>query len=102
MKKTTISLAALAISASTSFALIMPGFGNTETKTYCLSVYSEEDGGMGAGGCDQTRNNTIRQLPLMANGCAEGQVSMYTGKREEESRFPIEIHMCMPPNAAQL
>ncbi len=103
MKKTTICLAALAISASTSsLALIGPNPGAMEEKTYCLGVYSDDEGNMSAGSCDMTRNNEILQSPLGANGCAEGQISQYTTKRDYQESFPIQIHMCMPPNAAQL
>lgn len=99
-KRTTISLAALAISASSStFALIA---GPTDTKTYCLEMYTDTCGSSYAGSCDQTANNERRGAQIGENGCAQGQVALSTGRWSPDEPYQIEIHACMPPNAAQL
>lgn len=99
MKKT-ISLAALAISASSSFALIGPP-SNNDVRMYCVSVYGGQ-GSMVAGSCDETDNNRYYHREIMDNGCAEGQMAIYTSKSRRQMRYPIEINMCLPPNVAQL
>jgi hypothetical protein len=99
-KRTTISLAALAISASSStFALI--GSPN-DTKTYCLEMYTDASGSSYAGSCDQTANNARRGTQIGENGCAQSQVALTTGRWSSEEPYPIQIHACMPPNATQL
>lgn len=101
MKKT-IGVAALAISASTaSLALYVPR-DNMVTKTYCLSIYEDVEGGQRAGSCDETDRNTYYQRELNAQGCAEGQVALSTRRYGDEGEFPIRIGMCLPPNVAQL
>jgi hypothetical protein len=101
MKKT-ISLAALAISASTSsFAIIGPPI-DAVTKTYCLATYTKEDGGMVAGTCDQTANNQLSDRQIGMNGCAEGQIALTTSKSVNAEYFPINIRACLPPNVMQL
>lgn len=99
MKKT-ISLTALAVSASAaSFALIGPP---QDTKTYCLDSYTDMSGSMMAGTCDQSRNNARSGAQLGENGCAAGQIALTTGKYPGEREFPIRISPCMPPNVTQL
>ncbi len=101
MKKT-IGVAALAISASTaSLAFFIPR-DHIETRTYCLSVYEDEQGGQRAGSCDETNRNTYYQRELNAQGCAEGQVALSTSRYDSQEEFPIRIGMCLPPNVAQL
>lgn len=102
MKKTTIAVAALALSASSSFAIIGPGHDRYVTKTYCLGTYSYGDGSMNAGTCDETNNNAMLNLPRMENGCAEGQMALTTSKRVREANFPIQIRPCLDPNIVQL
>ncbi|MCA9506913.1 MAG: hypothetical protein KC505_00650 [Myxococcales bacterium] len=101
MKKT-ISLAALAVSASNSFALLAPLPANYDYKNYCLSVYHRNDNSALAGNCDETANNQTLNRTLQENGCADGQISITTFKRPDQERFPIEIGSCLPPNAVQL
>jgi hypothetical protein len=96
MKKT-ISIAALAVSATTSFAFMAPP---TETKTYCLNMYTDASGAM-AGSCDQTRNNVRSGVQLGENGCAADQIALSTS-RWGDGEFPIQISPCLPPNVAQL
>lgn len=101
MKKT-ISLAAIAISASTSsFALIGPP-ADMITKTYCLDTYTTESGSMMAGTCDQSINNARRGAQIGENGCAENQISLQTSKANRSAEFPIRIRACLPPNVVQL
>lgn len=96
MKK---SIAALALTASSTSAFAL-GFPPSETKTICLDVYENEDGVKYAGGCDQAKNNATLEKPLLANGCAEGQVSLVAQKFSQN--FDINVHSCMPPNVVQL
>ncbi len=101
MKKT-ISLAALAISASTSsFALIGPPT-DMMTKTYCLETYTDMSGGMIAGTCDESANNVHRGAQIGENGCAEGQIALTTSKTRRDAHYPIRIRQCLPPNVVQL
>ncbi|HXW52749.1 MAG TPA: hypothetical protein VEL47_01460 [Myxococcota bacterium] len=100
MKKRSISLAALAISASTSsMALIAPP---TDTKTYCLDVYTNASGGSFAGSCDQTDNNAETGAQVGGNGCAADQIALKTARWNSTQPFPIQIYPCMPPNTVQL
>ena len=101
MKKT-ISLAALAISASTSSLAFIGQPMDVQTRTYCLSVRSDASGAMMAGSCDQTANNAQRNAQIGGNGCAEGQISLTTSKPSDAEEFPIRMRSCMPPNIAQL
>lgn len=101
MKKT-ISLAALAISASTSsFALIGPP-APYEVKTYCLDFYGDATEGMIAGTCDQSQNNVSRGDQIGPNGCTEGQIALTTSRTRRDQDFPIRIRSCLPPNVVQL
>ncbi len=113
--KRTVSAAALALSVSTpSFALMLPP---TATKTICLDTFESETGVKYSGNCDQAANNKELNLPLLENGCAEGQISLTSvaypsfseapkkKKKQEpaqELKFDIEIKACLPPNVAQL
>lgn len=100
MKKT-ITVAALALSASTSFAIIGPPT-DMQTRTYCLNTYTSMDGGMMAGSCDETANNARRHAQLNENGCADSQISLQTSKRRHEADYPIRVRACLPPNIVQL
>lgn len=100
MKKTTISLAVLAISTASVAFIGQPG--NWTTKTYCINVEEDASGNKYAGTCDRSDNNQQLNLVLGTNGCAEGQASLTTRKGRGQQDFPIQIHPCMPPNAAQL
>lgn len=95
MKKTIASIAILAASTSAQ-ALISPGQGHRQLKTYCLEEgYTQEDGSQSIGNCDASRNNIAEELELKENGCAEGQVSLKTFQ-------DLKIFSCMPPGAVQL
>lgn len=101
MKKT-ISLAALAISASTSsFALVMPP-ANMSYKTYCLDRYTDSDGNTTMGSCDQSPNNARGNAQVGQNGCTTDQAALISSKAPWDKDFDIVINACMPPNAAQL
>lgn len=102
MKKTTITIAALALSASTSFALIGPGGAPMESRTYCLKSYTDFDGSANAITCDETANNETEGRTILGNGCAEDQMSLTTAKSISETRYPVEIGSCLPPNVVQL
>ena len=95
------TLAAFAVTASSAFALIGP-MPAAEFKNICLAVYDNADGAKWAGQCDQTRNNEIKGLELLENGCAEGQISLTATKHQPSERFDIEIYSCLPPNVVQL
>jgi hypothetical protein len=104
MKKS-ISIAALAISASSSFAIVFDPTDSAPqwiTKTYCLAVHTHDDGSTTAGDCDKSELNARFDRPLLQNGCAAGQIALTTEKWAEDEGFPINIHSCMPPNIAQL
>lgn len=103
MKKT-ITLTAMAISASTSFAIIgPPGTGSErQTKTYCLEMYDVGSSEYAAGSCDMSANNESSESQIGANGCAPGQISLRTSKRVTDADFPIRIRTCLPPNLVQL
>jgi hypothetical protein len=101
MKKS-ISLAALAISASTaSFAIIGPPT-NIQIRNYCLKTLTNAVGGLTAGDCDETANNRQLNARLGPNGCADRQISLTTTKMSHERDFPIRINPCLPPGAVQL
>jgi hypothetical protein len=76
--KSTIALGALAasLSASQANALVidMPG-AKWETKTICLQTEDKGDGSL-TSSCDQSENNAANNRPLLANGCAAGQVAL--------------------------
>lgn len=92
------SIAAVALSVATSgFALIGPV---GDSKTICLSSYTDANGVQYAGSCDEARNNKELGLPLLANGCAEGQISIQS--HNFGGGFSVEVHNCMPPNVVQL
>ncbi|RZA25960.1 MAG: hypothetical protein EOP10_05185 [Proteobacteria bacterium] len=111
--KRTVSAAALALSISTpSFALMLPP---SATKTICLDSYESETGAKFAGNCDQAANNKELALPLLDNGCADGQIALTSvaypasfvqnspkQKKNTKLKFDIEINNCLPPNVAQL
>jgi len=93
-------IAAVAISAaSMAYGLTPPP---AATKTLCLAVYEDADSVKRAGSCDNTRNNHTLGLPILANGCAEGQISLTSVKYQNSEKFTIEIRSCLPPNVVQL
>lgn len=96
MKKT---VAALALSASSSAAFALSPMPQA-TKTICLDVFEDANGLQNSGNCDEARNNEIRGVRILENGCAEGQIALVA--RKFSNRFDIEIHPCLPPNVVQL
>src|SRR5688572_17861812 len=98
MKKT---VAAFALGASSSLAFA-EGFQAEEFKTYCLGVYENEQGVKYGETCDSSENNKTLGKAILANGCAEGQVSLTTHRFAGETKFQIEIEACLPPNVVQL
>lgn len=92
------TIAAVALSTSSAFALIGPP---TQTKTYCLDLYEGQSGATYAGTCDQTANNKTLKKPLLENGCAVDQVAL-SAHRVAPGKFNIEIYACMPPGVVQL
>lgn len=102
MKKSTISIAALAIAtASVSFAFRGP-VPATESKTYCLKMMTSDDGATLAETCDQSGLNRRFRKPLLSNGCAANQIAVTTEKVGSVDTFPIQISSCLPPNVTQL
>lgn len=91
------TIAAVALSASSAFALIGPG---SERKTFCLNSYTDANGVQYVGSCDESFNNVTLNKPLLANGCAEGQSALTA--YGFNNQFSIEIGACMPPNVVQL
>lgn len=101
MKKMTI--ATLALSASTSFALVGPNPpGAYDTKTYCLNKYEDAQGAVSVGTCDESQNNQIRGEAFNSQGCMGNQVAMHVSKPKRNKNYAINIQSCMPPNVAQL
>ncbi len=98
MKIKTIS--AFVLSASSAFALIGPHA--RDHKTICLDAREDKDGVLSAGSCDQAHNNKTEGLKILANGCAEGQVSLIDSKSKSAKKFNFNIPNCMPPHAVQL
>jgi hypothetical protein len=98
MKMKTIS--AFVLSASSAFALVGPG--RMDSKTLCVDVSEDNDGVFWGGTCDQSENNTKGNLKLLANGCAEGQISIVATKNKNAKKYNIQIPQCLPPNVVQL
>ena len=96
MKKTIAALA-LGASSSSAFALMPPPIA---TKTICLAVAEDANGVQRATSCDASANNVTSGVPLLANGCAEDQVSLVALKFG--NRYNINIASCLPPNVTQL
>ena len=95
------SIAVLAMSASSAFALIGPN-PNLQKKTICLNVHENAKGVLFAGSCDESRNNKIQGLDLLANGCAADQVSVVATKFSANTKFNVQVNSCLPPNIVQL
>lgn len=101
MKK--ITIATLALSASTSFALVGPTPpGGFDLHTYCLNKYADAHGSIMIGTCDESRNNATLNRPLNSQGCAANQVAMHVAKPKTARTFTPNIVKCLPPNVAQL
>jgi hypothetical protein len=98
MKIKTIS--AFVLSASSAFALIGPHA--MDHKTICLDTHEDKDGVLTSRSCDQSRNNRTQALKILANGCAEGQVSLIDSKEKTAKKFNFNIPNCLPPHVAQL
>ncbi len=98
MKIKTIS--AFVLSASSAFALIGPR--PMDTKTICFDVQTDKDGVMYAGTCDQADNNKNSGVKLLANGCAEEQISVTASKPKTVKQYNINVPKCLPPNVVQL
>ena len=96
------TIAAFAVTASSAFALIGPGFGQPETKQLCLDAYEANDGALFAGKCDQTRNNERNGRELLSNGCAVDQIAITAVKKFGAEKFDLEVRSCLPPNIVQL
>lgn len=102
MKKT-ISLASLALSATTSMAFVGPHIADDlNKKTYCLDVYTDADGAVTLGTCDQSANNADLERALNSQGCAEGQAAMHVAKHRSATHFSPTIRPCMAPNVTQM
>jgi hypothetical protein len=99
--KVTKTIAALSLTAASTsaFGLMMPP---VKTKTVCLDQFETNDGSLRLGTCDQSKNNRIKHLPKLENGCAEGQAAMTVQKWEQNAEFFPNIPLCLPPNVAQL
>lgn len=100
MKKTITALA-LSAASSSAFALMAPH--NPEeivTKTICLNVYQDSNGVSYADSCDASSNNEFYNSPLLANGCAQGQVALTATKINH--KFNVSIKSCVPVNITQL
>lgn len=101
MKK--ISIATLALTASTSFALVGPNPpGGFDVKTYCLNKYDDAHGSTMVGICDESPNNETLHRPLNSQGCAADQIAMHVSKARNARTFTPHIRNCLPPNVAQL
>lgn len=98
MKVKTIS--AFVLSASSAFALIGPR--PMDHKTICLDAHEDKDGVLYSGTCDQSANNQNEKLKLLANGCAEGQISFVVSKPKSQKKYNVTIPACLPPHAVQL
>lgn len=92
-----LTIAAVALSASSAFALIGPG---TQIKTICLGSSTDANGVQYAGNCDESANNKTLQKPLLPNGCAADQISVTA--YGYQNKFNVEVTNCLPPNVAQL
>lgn len=92
------TIVAVAITASSAFALIGPG---SEKKTICLSVQENAEGILYAGSCDESRNNKLQNLEILANGCAANQVSV-SARKFPGGQYNVQVSSCLPPNVAQL
>lgn len=92
------TVAALAITASSAFALMAPP---EHTKTICLNAYEGADGSLYAGNCDEARNNETLQKELLENGCAKKQVSL-TARKYQGGKYDIQVRNCLPPGVIQL
>ena len=91
------TIAALAITASSAFALTAPP---QETKVVCLTVHEDAKGVMYSGNCDESRNNKQEKLEILANGCAAEQISIRS--TSFNGKFNVQISSCLPPNVVQL
>lgn len=101
--KRTISIATIALSASTSFAFVGPITpGEFNSRTYCLNTYIDDTGAISLGNCDETANNSELDRELNSQGCAEGQAALHVTKRRSARVFSPQIKACLPPNIAQL
>lgn len=101
--KRTISIAALTLGASATFAFVGPHSpGDWETKTFCLNAYEADDGAIMLGSCDETFNNLELNRELNSQGCAPGQAALHVSKHTSVAHFSPEIRPCLPPNVAQL
>ncbi len=93
------TIAAVAITASSAFALTPPP---TAKKTICLDARETNQGTLIAGDCDQAKNNVILKKTILDNGCAAGQISLQARSWGQPEKFNIEVHSCLPPNVVQL
>lgn len=101
--KRTISIASLALSATTSMAFVGPNIADGLNKrTYCLDVYTDEDGTVTLGTCDESANNADLERALNSQGCAEGQAAMHVVKFSSAAHFSPTIKPCMAPNVTQM
>jgi len=101
--KRTISIATLALTASTSFAFVGPiNPGELNSRTYCLSTYLDDTGAISLGDCDETANNSELDRELNSQGCADGQAALHVTKRRSARVFSPHLKACLPPNIAQL
>ncbi len=98
MKIKTIS--AIALTASSAFALIGPD--PLDLKNICLQTHEDVDGVLSAVSCDETQNNKNGRLKILSNGCAEGQISLIDTKSKKEKKFRFNIPNCLPPHLIQL
>ncbi|MCB0393036.1 MAG: hypothetical protein KDD25_00670 [Bdellovibrionales bacterium] len=115
MKKMSVkkTIAALAITAASSNAVAMrwPGSQDYENKTVCLSSYTDSNGLLYSGDCDNTANNVKFDKEILANGCAEKQSALATnrtravfpdGTKGEWSEWSLEVPSCPDPRIVQL
>ena len=91
------TIAAVAFTATSAFALVAP----SDTKTICLNAWEDANGVLHAGNCDESRNNETLNKELLANGCAEDQISLIS-REVANAKYDIEIRNCLPPNVVQL
>ncbi len=103
MKKTIASLALFASASSAHALMIDPRLNQTgeitaqgvpmpQPTTLCLSYNEDQKGQVYLGSCDETERNHLYSLPILENGCAEGQAALIT--------YEIEIKSC--PTFVQL
>ncbi len=92
MKKT-IALVALMASATT--VLAMPGPRTQPKVKMCIQLYSAQDKSLVAKNCDESDNNAKLNLKINDNGCAKDQAAI-------SSTDKLNIPKCMPAGMIQL